>query len=102
MEMLSGRSSKSEHPVYRCTGATPILMSSVVLAMIAYELLRDGFHAPRRDEDAADHVAIILMFGQLPIILSFVVFGWRKFRRIAPVLVVQVSLWLLTFAAAQL
>ena len=102
MEMQSRRSPTSEHPIFRWHGATPIVMSLVVLAMIAYELLRDGFHAPRHDEETADHIAIILMYGQLPIILGFIVFGWREFRRIVPVLITQISLWLFTYAAAQL
>jgi len=90
----------NDPPIGRWNGAAPILMTLIVLAMIVHELYKYGFHAPHHDEDTADHIGIILMYGQIPIVISFVVSGRHELRRIAPVLVTQVSLWLLTFAAA--
>jgi hypothetical protein len=92
----------NDPPIGRWNGATPMLMTMVVLAMIVHDLYKYGFHARHHDEGTADHIAMILMYGQIPIVVSFVVSGWHEFRRIAPVLGTQVSLWLLTFAAAYL
>jgi hypothetical protein len=90
-------------PIDRWNGVLPVLMSLTVLAMLVCELGRYGMHAtPARDENGADHVAMLLMFGQLPIIASFVMSGWRQLRRIAPLLTVQVALWLVVFALARL
>ena len=89
-------------PLLRWNGATPLLMSLVVLVMVAVDLLRHGLNAPRHDEGTTDHIAILLMFGQLPIMLSLVVSGWREWRRIRPVLALQIALWGLVFFAASL
>jgi hypothetical protein len=89
-------------PIDRWNGVLPVLMSLTVLAMIVCELGRYGVHAPTRDETGADHVAMLLMFGQVPIIGSFVISGWRELRRIAPLLTVQVALWVMVFALARL
>jgi sorbitol-specific phosphotransferase system component IIC len=90
------------HPVERWNGVLPILMSLTVLAMIVFELGKHGVHAPRHDEGGADHVAMLLMYGQLPVVASFI-FSWRReLWRAAPVLAAQLLLWLLVFAAARL
>jgi hypothetical protein len=99
---FSQNAASSDHPINRWNGATPLLMTLVALALIVRDLVRNGLHAPHHDEGAADHIAIILMYGQIPIVISFVVSGWREFRRIAPVVAAQVSLWLLTFGASYL
>jgi len=77
-------------------------MSLTVLAMILSEAGKYGWHAPRRDESGADHVAMLLMYGQLPIVASFVLSGYRELRRIAPLLGVQLFLWAGVFALARL
>lgn len=78
----------------------PILMSVTVLLMIVVELFRNGLHAPRNDEGASDHIAIMLMFGQVPIMFWFVATRRHSVSAILPTLVIQLSLWAITFASA--
>jgi hypothetical protein len=81
-------------------GAMPILMSIAVLAMVAVEVWKHGPHAPRHDEGTADHIAMLLMYGQVPIMFWFAAAGSKRVLRILPVLALQLALWALTFAAA--
>lgn len=92
----------NEHtpPIQRWNGATPLVMTGIVLVMVVMDLIRHGFHAPRHDEGAADHIAILLMFGQIPIVISFLWSGRKEIKRIVPVFVAQVALWLLTYVLA--
>ena len=78
----------------------PILMSIIVLLMIAVELVKHGLHAPHHDENTSDHIAIILMFGQIPMMFWFVAMRRHTVKRILPTLVVQLALWSITFASA--
>jgi hypothetical protein len=71
-----------------------------VLLMIAAELVRHGLHAPRHDEGTSDHIAIILMFGQAPIMFWFVATRRHSVSAILPTLVIQLALWTVTFASA--
>jgi hypothetical protein len=71
------------------------------LVMVVIDLLRHGLHAPRHDEGAADHIAILLMFGQIPIVVSFLVSARHELRRIAPVFAAQVVFWLITYLLAR-
>lgn len=81
-------------------GATPILMSIAMLSMVAFDLWKHGTHAPRHDEDTADHIAMLLMYGQVPIMFCFAASGRKRVLRILPVLALQLALWALAFAAA--
>jgi len=94
--------SSQEPPINRRSGWVPLAMTSTVLAMIVYGWLKHGFSAPRHDETGADHIAMLLMFGQLPIVTHFVISGRHELRKIAPVLAAQVCLWFFAFAAARL
>ncbi|MBE1159869.1 hypothetical protein [Dyella acidiphila] len=87
-------------PLQRWNGALPLLMTGAVLVMIALDLLRHGLHAPHHDEGSADHIAIFLMFGQLPVVASLLITGRKEIRRIAPVLAAQIIFWLLTYLLA--
>lgn len=78
----------------------PIIMSVAVLMMIAAELWKYGPHAPHHDEETIDHIAILLMFGQIPIMFWFAAPGRRLARHVAPILAIQLSLWAITFALA--
>jgi hypothetical protein len=91
-----------DQPLERWNGLTPILMSLTVLVIILCDLRRHGLHAPHRDESTADHLAIILMYGQLPVMASFAICGWQKFKGRIAVLAVQIALWALTCACAYL
>jgi len=75
-------------------------MSVTVLLMIVIELFRHGLHAPRRDEGTSDHIAIMLMFGQIPIMFWFVATRRHSISAIVPTLVIQLALWRVTFASA--
>ena len=83
-------------------GALPIIMSAIVLVMILVERLQHGPHAPHHDEGTADHIAIVLMYGQIPIMLWFVAMRRHPVPIILPTLAIQLGLWALTFAAAAL
>jgi TorA maturation chaperone TorD len=81
-------------------GGTPIAMSVVVLLMIAADLARHGLQAPHHDEDAADHIAMLLMYGQIPIMGGLVATRGHALRAVLVVLAIQLALWAITFAAA--
>lgn len=85
-------------PLRQWEGATPILMSLVVLVMIAVEIEKHGLHAPHHDEETADHFAMLLMYGQLPIMFWLV--ARHPARKILLSLFIQLSLWAITFASA--
>ncbi|WP_109126462.1 hypothetical protein [Dyella sp. C11] len=78
----------------------PIIMSAIVLLMIVVELVQHGPHAPHHDEGTADHIAIMLMYGQIPIMFWFVASRRHPVRRILPVLLLQLALWSGTFVLA--
>jgi hypothetical protein len=78
----------------------PILMSMAVLLMVVVELFQHGPHAPHHDENTSDHIAIMLMFGQVPIMFWFVAMRRQSVRRILPTLAIQLVLWSVTFASA--
>jgi hypothetical protein len=75
-------------------------MSATVLLMIVAELIRHGLHAPRHDEGTSDHIAIMLMFGQIPIMLWFVATRRHSVSAILPVLTIQLALWTVAFVLA--
>jgi hypothetical protein len=87
-------------PIRQWDGAMPILMSLVVLLMVVVEVFQHGFHALHHDETTADHIAIILMFGQVPIMFWFVAKRRYPALRILPTLAAQLALWSITFASA--
>jgi hypothetical protein len=65
----------------------PIAMSLLVLLMlIAGDALFGPNPLPIHDEDAADHIGMILMYGQVPIMLYFAFAGRHRLRRMLPVL----------------
>ncbi|GGA16942.1 hypothetical protein [Dyella nitratireducens] len=80
----------------------PILMSMVVLLMIGMELWKHGLHAPHHDEGTVDHIAMLLMYGQIPIMCWFVAWRRHPVRSILPTLAIQLALWATTFALAAL
>lgn len=89
-------------PVNQWTFWVPILMSLLVLLMVVHDLVEFGFHAPHHDETGVDHVAMLLMFGQLPIMIGFIAANRVTFRwRVAPC-AMQVGLWVLVYAGARL
>lgn len=85
-------------PLRQWDGAMPILMSLAVLMMIVVEISRHGLHAPHHDEDTADHLAMLLMYGQIPIMFWLV--ARHPARKILLTLFIQLALWAMTFAAA--
>ena len=79
-------------PVLKLPSAfSPIVMSLGALAVVVAFLASHG-SAPQPDEGSAAHVWQILMAGQVPIALFFVI-KWlpREPRRAVPVLVLQVA-----------
>jgi hypothetical protein len=87
-------------PIRQWDGAMPVIMSANVLLLIAAELWKYGPPVPHHDEGTIDHIAILLMFGQIPIMFWFAASGRRLARHVAPTLAIQLSLWAITFALA--
>jgi hypothetical protein len=87
-------------PFRQWDGVMPILMSVVVLLMIAVELWKYGPHPPHHDEGTVDHIAMLLMYGQIPIMFWFARLWHRDARRILPTVLIQLSLWAISFASA--
>jgi hypothetical protein len=85
-------------PLRQWDGAMPIIMSLVVLLMIAADIWRHGLHSPHHDEGAADHLAMLLMYGQVPIMFWLV--AHHPARAVLLTLAIQLSLWAITFASA--
>lgn len=81
-------------------GATPILMSLAVLAMVAIDCLKHGLHAPHHDEGGIDHIGMLLMFGQIPIMMWFTAPRRHRFRQVLPTLILQLLLWATAFVSA--
>jgi hypothetical protein len=81
-------------------GATPIMMSLAVLVMVAIDCLRHGLHAPHHDEDGMDHLAMLLMFGQIPIMIWFTAPRRHRFRQVLPILALQLLMWIVAFVSA--
>jgi hypothetical protein len=100
MSAKHGSGQTHDDPIRQWDGAVPILMSVVVLLMVAVELCRHGLHAPHHDENASDHAAIMLMFGQIPIMFWFVASRRQPVLRILPTLAIQLTLWAIAFASA--
>jgi hypothetical protein len=92
----------SDHPLNRLSGVAPFLMSLAVLAMIVHHVGKYGLHAPHHDEAGADHVAMLLMYGQFPIMMFFLASGWRELKRRLPVFAAQAALWVLAVSSAAL
>jgi len=90
----------SSAPLRQWDGAMPIIMSLVVVLMVLVDLCTHGLHAPHHDEGTADHIAILLMFGQVPIMFWFVASRRGQVSRILPTLAIQLMLWSITFAMA--
>jgi hypothetical protein len=82
------------------SGIAPIAMSLLVLLMLtAGDALFGPNPLPIHDEDAADHIGMILMYGQVPIMLYFAFAGRHRIKRMLPVLLVQCLAWVSIFAA---
>ena len=78
----------------------PIAMSLLVLLMlIAGDASFGANPLPIHDEDAADHIGMILMYGQVPIMLYFAFASRHRIETMIPVLLVQCLLWVSIFAA---
>jgi len=92
----------NDHPLKRWSAIAPFLMSLVVLVMTLHDAAKYGLHAPHHDETGADHIAMLLMYGQIPIMLAFLVSGWRELRRRLPLFAAEVALWVLVVGAAAL
>ena len=75
----------------RPTAFLPVAMSLGALATVLVFLARHGT-APQPDEGSAAHLWQLLMAGQVPVVLSFVL-SWlpRSPRQAAPILALQVG-----------
>jgi hypothetical protein len=75
------------------SGFVPIAMS---LALLLLTWLGHGILGvnplPMHDEDAMDHIGMLLVYGQVPVIAYFVFVNRRQTRRMLPSLGVQLAL----------
>jgi hypothetical protein len=83
----------SENPIKSWSGLLPPVMSSAVLALIAVDDLFALNPLPIHDEGAIDHLGMLLMAGQIPVILYFAFSGRKHLARIIPALALQCVLW---------
>ncbi len=91
----------NEPPINRWSGAAPILMSLAAFFLVLWMIAKFGVGPhPKHDEGTIDHIFIVLMWLQLPIIAAFVFSGRRELKRIFPILTLQLALWAITAAAA--
>jgi hypothetical protein len=81
------------------SGVVPIAMSLTLLLMWIGRGVIGVNPLPIHDEDAIDHVGMLLMYGQVPVIAYFVFNSRRQIKRTLPLLGVQLSLWALVLAA---
>lgn len=70
-----------DSPIRGWDGAMPIIMSAIVLVMVGFDLWKHGFHALHHDEGSADHIAMLLMFGQIPIMFWVAAPGRHRARK---------------------
>ena len=89
-------------PTNQWTFWVPIFMSLLVLLMVVHDLAKFGLHAPHHDETGADHIAMLLMFGQLPIMIGFIVAKWTTLKWRVAASAMQVVLWVLVYESARL
>ena len=76
-------------------------MSLMALTMVLWAIGKYGLGPHQKhDEDGADHIFILLMYLQLPIIAAFVFSSHRQVRQILPVLALQLTLWAITAGVA--
>jgi hypothetical protein len=78
----------------------PVFMSLACLALIAASLVFHLEPLPIHDEGAIDHVGMLLLWGQVPVIAGYVFLHRREIGRIAARLFVQVLLFLAVIVAA--
>jgi hypothetical protein len=85
--------------IYRVSRTAPLIMSLLALAICVVGwsgIVRD----PPGDEGALAHVYQLVMVGQLPLMLIFLVTAARRgLRQNLPVLGLQIALWISALAA---
>src|SRR5258708_26936135 len=88
----------SKYPI-TWTGVVPIAMSlTLLLLFLAGDQVLGVNPLPIHDEDATDHIGMLLMYGQVPVIGYFVFANRRQIKRLLPLLAVQLSLLAIIFA----
>jgi hypothetical protein len=88
-------------PIERWSALAPIVMSLTALTMVLCAVAKYGLGPHQKhDETGADHLFILLMYLQLPIIAAFVYSGRRELKQLLPVLASQLALWAITAGAA--
>jgi len=90
----------NDQPINRLSGIAPIMMSLIALLALAKAFVNFEHYGPPLDEDGPWHVFVLMMLMQLPIILFFVFRYRREIPRTYPVLVTQISLWVISLGAA--
>jgi hypothetical protein len=90
------------HPIKDPAAVVPLLMSALLILLLGIsEIIPLGPSIPIHDEYLADHVAMLLFYGQVPIIVLFAALYRGEFKRAAPVLALQLSLLAATFAVVR-
>jgi hypothetical protein len=74
------------------TGFVPVAMSLTLLLMWMGQYVLGVNALPMHDEDAIDHIGMLLMYGQIPLIAFFVFGNRRQIKGVLPLLGVQLSL----------
>src|SRR5579859_5462858 len=83
----------SDHPINRWSGTLPLLLSLIALLMVGHGYGDYRRFGPPADEGGAEHLFLLALAVQLPMMLWFAYTARREARRARPVLVGQVGLF---------
>ena len=87
---LERRTSMSKALIRHWAAVTPLVMSAMLLSIVVIgQLIPLGPSIPIHDEYLADHLAMLLFFGQIPVLAFFALHSRRQIERAIPILAVQ-------------
>jgi hypothetical protein len=89
----------TDHPMNRLSGLLPMFFSAIALVMVLHGYAEFRRHGPPTDEGGAEHVFLLALALEVPVIAWFVFTMRRELKRALPVLGGQTAMWVVAFAA---
>ena len=83
----------SDHPINRWSGTFPLFLSLAALGMVSHGYADFRRFGPPPDEGGAEHLFLIALAIQLPMMVWFAYATRREARRARPVLASQLGLF---------
>jgi hypothetical protein len=83
----------TDHPINRWSGTLPLFLSLTALFMVSHGYADYHRFGPPADEGGAEHLFLIALAIQLPMMIWFVYATRREARRARPVFVGQLGLF---------